>query len=119
MSNTKDQVMSMFEALEATAAEALEAADNGSEYDGYEDGSEFLDNWALSLDTSIVVDVMLTVGGPTAYIHCECSKGSYGTLEVDRATFIASWGSDSKETRLDSSDALYRVAERYIETMEA
>jgi len=118
MSSTKDQVMEMFAGYSETASEALEAADNQEEYEE-QDAYEFLDNWALSLDTSVVVDVMLTVGGPTAYIHCECSKDSYGSLGIDRATFIASWGSDSKETRLSSSDALWRVAEYYLEGMEA
>jgi hypothetical protein len=111
--------MDMFNSYQETAQGALDAIDAEAEYEGYDDASEFLDNWALSLDTSIVVDVMLTVGGPTAYIHCECSRDGYGSLGIDRATFIASWGSDSKETRLDSSDALYQVAERYIESMEA
>lgn len=115
---TRDEVMDMYRSYEETAAAALEAGRNDEEYEDHESGWDFLDNWALSLDTSIVVDVMLTVGGPTAYIHCECSKSRYG-LEIDRATFIAQWGSDRKETRLSNSDALWQVAERYIEGMEA
>jgi hypothetical protein len=115
--STRDDVMAMYTSYEATAQAALDAERAGEEYEE-QDPSDFLNEWALSLDTSIVVDVMLTVGGPTAYIHCECSKGSYG-LEIDRATFIAQWGSDRKETHLDSSDALWQVAERYLESMEA
>lgn len=119
MSSTKDEVMNMFHSYEETANGALEAERNGTEFEEYEDASEFLDNWPLSLDTSITVKVWLTFGGPNAYIECQCSKGSYGTLELDSATFIAAWGSNSKETLLDSTDALWQVAERYIESMEA
>jgi hypothetical protein len=117
--STKDEVLGMFDSYNETATSALEAERTGDEYDGYDYASEFLDNWALSLDKSIIVDVMLTVGGPTAYIHCEVSSDGYGTLEVDRATFIASWGSDRRETPLSPSDGLWQVAERYVSGMEA
>lgn len=117
--STRDEVNEMFASYEETANGALQAAEADEEYEDHESGWDFLDNWALSLDRSVIVDVMLTVGGPTAYIHCECSADSCGTLGIDRATFIAQWGSDTKETRLSSSDALYRVAERYVESMEA
>jgi hypothetical protein len=116
--STRDEVMAMYTSYEETAQQALDAERAGEEYEE-QDPTDFLNEWALSLDASIVVDVMLTVGGPTAYVHCECSKDSSGSLGFDRATFIAAWGSDSKETRLDSSDALWQVAERYIEGMEA
>jgi hypothetical protein len=118
MPDTKDHVLAMFDSYNETAQEALDAIDAGEEYEG-QDPSDFLDEWPLSLDTSIIVDIMLGVGGPTAYIHCEVSKGNYGTLEIDRATFIASWGGDKRETPLSMGDALYAVANRYIEAMEA
>jgi hypothetical protein len=114
--STSDYVADMYRSYSETAEQVMEAVDNDEEYEE-QDARDWLNEWALSLDTSIVVDVMLGVGGPTAYIHCECSKARFG-LEIDRASFIAVWGSERRETRLDSSDALWRVAESYIEGMD-
>jgi len=110
--------MDMYRSYAETARQALDAESAGEEYEE-QDPSEFLNDWALSVDTKVLVTVWLTLGGPNVYIDCECSKDNYGQLGIDRATFVAAWGSDRKETRLDSSDALYAVAERYIEGMEA
>lgn len=97
--------------------EALEAL-QGDDFMDEDAAQEALDQFPLAIDRKILVRVQLGFGGPSDWIDAECSAYD-GSLGIDSATHYAVWGSDSKETRLSSSDALWKLAERYIEGMEA
>lgn len=117
MTSTSQMIQEMYKSYTETAEAALAAESAGEEYEE-QPADEWITDWALSVDKKTIVDIALTLGGPNVFIRCVCSPGQHYGLELDSATFIAAWGSDTKETRLDSSDALWQVAERYIDCMD-
>jgi hypothetical protein len=96
----------------------LDAEREGVEWEGG-DASDAISEYPLAVEVKTIVEIQISTGGPAEWIVCEVSRANYGGYELDRATFHAAWGSDSRETRLDSTDALYQLAERYLEGLEA
>lgn len=113
---TADYINGAFESYNATAGAMLDAEREGVECeDG--DPSEAIDNYALSIDTRIHVEISLTLGGPNVWIDAEVSKSASGwSYELADATFHAAWGGDRVKRTLSTSDPLYTLAERYIES---
>jgi len=115
--STADYVNTIQASRETYAAKLLRKESKGKMIDG-QDPTEAIWEMPLAIDTKILVTITFGTGGPSDWIDAECSKDSYGTLGIDRATFHAVWGSSSKETCLDSSDALWQIAERYVESID-
>ncbi len=121
MSNdgTQDQLNNMFSSIEEGMQAILDAEEAGEEIDG-QDATEALHEFGYGVDRKILVTITLAGGGPSAWIECECSAADHGLLEMDSATFHATWWGNTPDVReLDSSDALYQYAERIVEGMEA
>jgi hypothetical protein len=143
METTADYVNSVFSAREETAARLLALANGeltnpedvdspetpeeyaeavevlgGDEWMDTDAASEAIWEFPLAIDRKILVTITLGTGGPSDWIDAECSDYN-GSLGIDSATYYASWGSDRREVRLSPSDALWQLAERYIESLEA
>lgn len=121
MSNdgTQEQLNSMFAGMEESMQAILDAEAASEEIDG-QDATGALYEFGYGVDRKILVTITLAGGGPSAWIECECSMGRHSELELDSATFHATWWGNTPDVRrLDSSDALYQYAERIIETMGA
>lgn len=121
MSNdgTQERLNSMFSDMEESMQAILDAEAANEEIDG-QDASDALYNYSYGVSRKILVTITLAGGGPSAWIECECSADEYSGLELDSATFHATWWNNTPDVRrLSESDALYQYAERIIESMEA
>jgi hypothetical protein len=119
MSETQDQLNSMFSDMEETMQTILDAEQAGEEYEG-QDPSDALHEFGYGVTKKTLVTLTLAGGGPSAWLDCECSADDHGNLELDSVTYHATWWGNTPDVReLDSSDALYQYAERIIEGMEA
>lgn len=119
MSETQEQLNGMFASMEESVQAMLDAETAGEEYEG-QDPTDALYEFGYGATKKILVTLTLAGGGPSAWIDCECSKDEHGNLELDSATYHATWWGNTPDRReLDSSDALYQWAERMIEGMEA
>lgn len=117
MSSSEDYVKQVFASRSATAEAMLKANADGAEYEE-QDAYGALAEFPLAVQRRTLVTITLGVGGPGDWIDAVCVKNG-NALEVQSATYTAQWGSDKKETILRPSDALWRLAEFYIEAMEA
>lgn len=117
MSDTADYVENTFKSRSEAAAAMLEAYRNEGEYDG-QDAGDALAEYPLAIDRKVLITITIGIGGPGDWIDAVCTDYD-GALGIDSATHTAAWGSDRKVTTLHPSDALWQLAEHYVESMEA
>ena len=117
MNSTAEHVADSFNSRSADAKRMLDLRDSDNEQT-QEDAQEALDNFPLSIDRKVLVTITLGYGGPSDWIDAVCTV-ERGTLELESATYTAVWGTDEDTTKLQDTDALWQLAEHYIETMEA
>jgi len=117
MSTVDEYLNNAFTSRENDARDMLTASSDGAEYEG-QDADDAISELPLAIDTRVHIVITLSMGGPSEQIDCEVSRGQFGEWELDRATFTVSWGFDSRTQRLYETDALYTLAERYIEGVE-
>ena len=110
MNSPEDYVNNARNSREEAAQAMLDAADAGEEYEE-QDADEAIDELPLEVRAERHVVIVLSTGGP----HEEIDATLYDDGTLKSATFGAYWGSDKKETQLRESDALWRLAERYVE----
>lgn len=117
MDSSADYVNEVFKSRSETAAEMLAAEEAGEEYED-QDASDAIWDFPLAIDRKVFVRITIGFGGPTDWIDAVCTSDG-GMLGLESATYTAAWGSDRKVTELHRSDALWKLAERYVESMEA
>lgn len=117
MSTTTKHVQDMFASRNEDAADMFDAYVTDREYEG-QDAADALSELPLSVERKVLVTITLGTGGPSDWIECTCSARG-GALELERAVYVAQWGSDRVATTLERSDALYRFAAFHIDTLEA
>ena len=108
--STKDYVTGAFRSRndDLTAMLAAEAA--GDEYEG-DDPTERMEELPLSVELIRHVEILLSTGGPAEWIDAELEADG----SIRSAEFVAVWGSDRRVTRIDETDALWALAEQYVE----
>lgn len=116
MSAVENYVDTIFASRTADAEAMLKAELDGEEYEG-QDASDAIAEFPLAIDPRVHVVITFGMGGPGDDIDCTLVRTHYG-YELDAATYRAYWGSESKETRLREGDALWTLAERYIEGID-
>jgi hypothetical protein len=114
MDSTAEYVANSFKGREQAARKMLEAyrgelSDRKSEKVAEKYGE--LDDMPLSVEVKRVIEVTLGVGGPSDWIEAELDSDG----DVTSATYYAVWGGERRETRLNSDDALWQVAEHFAE----
>jgi hypothetical protein len=123
MSNdgTQERVETMFASMEAhtqTILDREKAAEESGEEDAREQAIEELYNMGYGEERKVLVTLTLAGGGPSAWIEAVCNADN-GYLELEEATYIATWGGPKVTTELREGMALYTYTERMIEGMEA
>lgn len=119
MNSTAEHVNNSYTSRTETARNLLAAyGDFNAPEEVREQAQEELDLLPLSVDRKVLVTITLGYGGPSDWIDAVCSTDG-GRLELDTASYTAVWGTDEKTTALQPSDALWMLAEHYIEGMEA
>jgi len=79
-----------------------------------ESAREAIGNYALSVESRVVLRVVLGIGGPTQYMEAPISRGAHG-WERDRAvTFVDSWACPD-ETVLNEESYLTRFFDEHVE----
>ena len=111
MDSTKDYVAGAFRSRNEDARVLLDASYAGSSVDGYDDAETAIDELPLSVEVERHVIIMLSVGGPAEWIDAEL----YEAGDIKSAEFVAVWGSERRATRIDETDALWTLAEQYVE----
>lgn len=111
MSSTQDYVTGAFRSRNEDARVLLDAQTAGEPVDGYDDASDAIAELPLSIETERHVIILLSTGGPAEWIDVEL----YSNGEIRSAEFVAVWGSDRRATRIDETDALWTLAEQYVE----
>lgn len=117
MNSTAEHVNESYNSRSNDARDMLAAYETGDSWEGY-DAGDSLSDLPLSIERKVLVTITLGTGGPSDWIDAVCSTFE-GELGIESATYTAVWGSDRKVTELRSSDALWKLAEYYIEGMEA
>lgn len=87
----------------------LERANQQGDYVTEDEIREEMD--PLSVQVVRHVEIYLGIGGPTDWIDAELSEGG----AINSATYHYRWGSESLDSSLSESDALYRYAEQIAE----
>src|SRR5665647_3142828 len=113
MDSTKDYVTGAFRSRNDDARVLLDAQTAGSPVDGYDDATDAISELPLSIEVHRHVEILLSTGGPAEWIDAELeSDGS-----IRSAEFVAVWGSDRRASRIDETDALWTLAEWYVESI--
>src|SRR5665647_3145968 len=111
MDSTKDYVTGAFRSRNDDARVLLDAQIAGKPVDGYDDAQDAIDELPLSIEVHRHVEILLSVGGPAEWIDAEL----YTDGSIRSAEFVAVWGSDRRSSRIDETDALWTLAEQYVE----
>lgn len=110
-SDTLDHLTRSIEGREATLAAMYAAADGITPHEDYDDedqAREGIDNYALSVQPKVTIEVALTIGGPNIYMNVRLDD----TLHVEKVTLDGYWGHEEYHKRVTSEDvALMRYAE--------
>jgi len=112
MSSTEDYVTGAFRSRNEDARVLLDAQTAGEPVDGYDDASDAIAELPLGIDTERHVIITLSTGGPGEWIDVELDMAG----DIQSAEFVAVWGSDRRVTRIDETDALWTLAEQYVES---
>lgn len=117
MNSTAQHVADSFNSRTEAARSLLNLRDSDNEQ-VREDVEEELSELPLSIDRKVLVTITLGLGGPSDWIDAVCTV-ERETLELESATYTAVWGSDKEVTELRDTDALWQLAEYYVESLEA
>lgn len=115
------EVEKMFASMEAHTQEILDrekTAEEESDESAREEAIEELYSMGYGEERKVLVTFTLAGGGPSAWIDAVCTS-ERGYLELESATYTATWGGPAVVTNLYEGMALYTYAERMTEAMEA
>ena len=111
MNSTEDYVTGAFRSRSEDARALLDAQRAGTPVDGYDDATDAIAELPLSIEVHRHVEILLSTGGPAEWIDAELEADG----SIRSAEFVAVWGSDRRVSRIDESDALWTLAEWYVE----
>ena len=111
MDSTKDYVTGAFRSRNDDARALLDAQRAGEAVEGYDDATDAISELPLSIEVHRHVEILLSTGGPAEWIDAEL----YSDGSIRSAEFVAVWGSDRRVSRIDETDALWTLAEWYVE----
>lgn len=118
---TQERVENMFASMEANTQEILDrekAAEQEGDEDARESAIEELYSMGYGEEKKVLVTLTLAGGGPSAWIEAVCTSEN-GYLELESATYVATWGGPAVTTKLYEGMALYTYTERMVESMES
>ena len=111
MDSTKDYVTGAFRSRNEDARVLLDAVTTGERGTDRDDAEAEIAELPLSIEVHRHVEILLSVGGPAEWIDAEL----YTDGSIRSAEFVAVWGSDRRSSRIDETDALWTLAEQYVE----
>lgn len=104
MRDALERALSTIDPTDEELAEECGLDEESAPYDWEEARSDHAATAILSIDVEHVVDVMLTVGGPTCYFRVWCDED----YDVNRVEYHDSWASPVTVVQL-SDDEVARV----------
>lgn len=81
------------------------------DWEAREEAQEALDTFALSVEVERHVRIVLGTGGP----HDELDVTLWPDGNIREVRYLYAWGSERFETKLDTFDPLWSIAESYAE----
>lgn len=113
MSTPAEYVAGAFKSRTADATVMLEAFEDAEDMTGADEALTAIEEYPLEITVVRHVEILLSTGGPGEWIDVELDADG----SIARGTFVAVWGSERSEYVLNEDDALWTLAQRYVDAV--